>query len=104
VIDYDLLQLMPDEVTVELPADKDMYGAVIYDTPTTYQCRIEQSIRLVRDQDGRERVSNATVYLGTPVRIPLNVRLTLPDGSQPSVMGIEAVQDEDGSYTTKLFT
>jgi hypothetical protein len=104
MIDYDLRLLMPDTVTIELPVSADMYSKTVYGPPTEYQCRIEQTNQLVRDQDGRERVTTAQVYLAVPVRIPLNARVTYPDGSKPSIMSVEAVQDEDGSYTTKLST
>jgi len=104
VIDYDLRLLMPDTVTIELPADKDLYGRTIYSDAVEYQARIEQRNTLTRDQDGRERVSSTTIFLATTVSIPMNARVTLPDGSQPSIMAVESVRDEDGSYSTKLNT
>jgi hypothetical protein len=104
MIDYDLRLLMPDKVTIELPVSKDMYGKTVYGPPVEYQCRIEQANNLTRDLDGRERVSSAQVYLATATMVPLGSRVTYPDGSQPSIMSVEAVQDEDGSYTTKLST
>ena len=104
MIDYDLLLLMPDKVTIELPLDKDMYSKPIYSPPVEYQCRIEQTTRLVRDQDGHEKVSNATVYLSSAERIPVNARITYPDGANPTIISVVALQDEDGSYSTQLST
>lgn len=104
MIDYDLRLLMPDTITVELIETTDAYSRPVYGDPATYQCRIEQKNQLVRDQDGRERVSSVQLYLATQTRIPLNSRITLADGSTPSIMAVEAVQDEDGSYFTKVST
>lgn len=104
MIDYDLRLLMPDTVTIALPDHVDEYSRIVYGDDVAYQCRIEQVNTLVRDQDGRERVSNAAIYLAARVRIPLNARVTLADGSHPAIMSVESVQDEDGSYTTKVNT
>jgi len=104
MIDYDLRLLMPDKITVELPLAKNAYSRTVYGPPVPYQARIEQSVQLVRDQDGREKVSNVQVYLATQIRIPLATRITLPDGSTPSILSIDSVQDEDGAYFTKVST
>jgi hypothetical protein len=104
VIDYDLRLLMPSTVSIELPESISGYATPRYGSPKDYQCRIEQKNTLVRDQDGRERVSSTTIYLASTVTIPLNARITLPDGRTPSIMSIESVQDEDGSYFTKVNT
>lgn len=104
MIDYDLRLMMPDEITVELPTGKNAYSRMIYDDPVAYQARIEQRTTLIRDQDGRERVSNVQIYLATEVLLPLSARITLPDGSTPSIMAIEQVRDENGAYATKVST
>jgi hypothetical protein len=104
MIDYDLQLLMPDTIILELPDSRSAYSRVVYGDPVEYQARIEQVNTMIRDQDGFERVSNTTIYLSTSVRIPLLSRITLPDGRQPSILSVESIQDEDGSYATKVNT
>jgi len=105
MIDYDLRLLMPDTVALELPVDaRNVYGVITYGAAVDHQCRIEQTTSMVRDQDGRERVSGTQIFLASQIRIPPTTRVTLPDGSHPAIMSIESVQDENGAYFTKLNT
>jgi hypothetical protein len=101
-VDYDLQLLMPDTVTVEPAMGRDAYSRMIYGPATSYRCRVEQSTSLVRDQDGRERVSNIQVFFYTAVPIRHDSRIVFADGSTGEPMSIEATSDEDGLLFTKV--
>lgn len=101
-IDYDLQLLMPDTVTVELAMGRDGYNRVIYGPATSYRCRVEQSTSLVRDQDGRERISNTQIYLYTKVFLKHDSRIVFADGSTYPIMSIDTTPDEYGDLFTKV--
>jgi len=104
MIDYELQVLMPSTVGIELPMSRDAYSKVRWGDRIDYRCRVELRRSLVRDVDGREVVSSTTIFLATATLITHEARVTLEDGTHPSIVAIESVQDEDGSYVTKIFT
>jgi len=101
-VDYDLQLLMPDTITVELPMGKDAYNRIVYGPATSYRCRVEQSTSLVRDQDGRERISNTQIYFYTTVRLPHAARILFADGTTYPIMSIDSTTDEHGDLFTKV--
>jgi hypothetical protein len=103
-LDYELLELMTEEVQIRPAAGTDAYGKPTYEPARTVRARIEDRNRIVRDTFGKEVVSSSTVYLAEVVDVPVSSQVLFPDGRTPAVLVIETVTDEDGPLITKLYT
>lgn len=101
-LEADLRVLMTQTVTLSTFGSYNSYGGGnTYGTAKTYAARVEREIKLVKDQTGREVVSNTTVYVGTtstggtvPTGIGPNAKIVLPTGDSPSILAVEVFPDE----------
>ena len=97
-----LRDLMTQTVTLSTFGSYDSYGGGnTYGTAKTYAARVEREIKLVKDQQGREVVSNTTVYVGTtstggtvPTGFGANGKIVLPTGDSPGILAVEIFPDE----------
>lgn len=102
MLDPELMDLMTDTVTVTPWTSDDAYGAPQYAaTGTTYPARVEYRAQLVVNRQGREVVSNTTVYFGHNSAgafpgLTTRDRLTLPDATSPEILSIKRLTDETG--------
>lgn len=103
-IDPALLECFPHTVQIANVASTDNYGQTSFGSNTAYQARVEKRARLFRDQNGREIVGVATVYLTSAVTISPRARITLPDGTTPPILAVETQPDESGDYYTAIIT
>lgn len=97
------LELMPITVTVEEVASRNAYGAPTYSTATSHRARIREKMERVFDVDGRENWAKSKVWLapdddGNLPELKTGSRVTLPDGTQPPILAVERVHDEDGVH------
>lgn len=92
-----LADLMTQTVHIAPYASVNTYAEKSYGADVEYQCRIVRKPKLVRDEQGREVVSNATIWLATAPGIGTNDRVTLPDGSQPQILYVARFPDENGA-------
>src|SRR6266540_3063266 len=98
---------MPDTATFEPFVSEDGYGARTYGAAKTVRCRVEQLAKLVRNEHGREVVSNSRLFL-KPVATDdsayaptIRDRYTLPAGYaplQPPAISTERSNDEAGLH------
>jgi len=107
--DRELEDFFTTTVTYTPHASQTVYGAQTFSTAAlTILARIEHDTRLVRDQTGREVVSNTALFLkptsstGTtygPVTIKDSI--TLPSGYDPTappLITVQRINDEEGFY------
>lgn len=83
-------EFMQELVLIEKRTGQDRYNEPIYSGPEQVPAMISRSNKLVRGNDGEEHVSNLHIYLARRVGIKPEDRITLPDGSQPQIISIDA--------------
>jgi hypothetical protein len=101
-MESDLLELLTQTITIESVASRDGYGKPAYGPARTYRARVVGKIRMVRDANGEERVSSATVHVDATDIVPTD-RITLPDGSQPLVLSVGSYPDERGAHHQVIY-
>ena len=74
----------------------DGYGTATFTTGVPYRARIVGKHQLVRSFAGIEEVSRTQAWVASTSTFPASSQFTLPDGSTPEVLGIEAYPDSDG--------
>lgn len=94
---------MRQTVTLSTMASMDAYGTASYGTAKTYRCRVENAQKYIKGPDGREVLSNATVYVantstgGYPPRtLAPTGKIVLPDGSSPGILAVDENPDSTG--------
>lgn len=102
--------LMPDTVTIEAVSgyDGSGYGNRTYTSAKTYQCRIRHKVQRVTNLEGRVTWAKHKVWIAPDENgeFPLldeRARVTLPDGTQPPMLAIEHLDDEDGLHHVVLW-
>jgi hypothetical protein len=66
--------------------------------------RVVHKLTLARDREGREVVSKSHAYVDEGTRtIKEQDRITLPDGTQPSILSIQRTPDSSGDDSVTLF-
>lgn len=95
-------------VTYAAHASMSLSGAQTFSTASiTVKARIEHDTRLVRDQQGREVVSTARIFMkptsttGSTCIVTIKDKITLPSGYAPQIPPIIQVRrqnDEDGLH------
>lgn len=92
--------LLRQAVTVEPFEEEDGFGAASYDEPLEYPARVRPEHRMVPNREGEEKLSSTMITLPGPPEGPDAVdprsRVTLPDGSQPPILAVQATPDELG--------
>ena len=77
-------------------------GTVEYGTPTTYKCRLEYEVKVIKTADGRDIYSSGRAYLtGYYPNISTESRVTVPNQTQPIlqhpiIMYVQNNYDENG--------
>jgi hypothetical protein len=103
-IEQELLDLMLDTVTLEPSTGFTKYNDPTYGTPIAVQCHIVRMNKRALDRSGREVTSTVQVILADPtLEIDTNARLTLPDGSRPAIVQLNAEEDDQGPYLLEVW-
>lgn len=79
------------------------YGTT-YGDPVQVVCFVDEQTRLVRDADGAEVVSTATIYTHPGTVLPVGTEVTLPSGRDAHVLTVAArtVGDPDVDHVEIL--
>lgn len=98
----EFVQLMPHSVTIEPWASQDAYGKPTYGAGVAYPAQVMAINERVVTVMNREVVASTQVIVGPnaglyPPTDP-RIRITLPDGSKPTVLAVTAQPDEDGTH------
>ena len=95
--------MMPHTITHEESSSRNEYGKPNHGSAASYSARVVYKNDLVRADDGAEKVSKGYVWIqGTPSVTPQD-RITLPDGTTPTILSVEEFPDEDGSHHVKVY-
>lgn len=81
--------------------------AAEWGSPTTYQCRLEYTTRVIMDAEGKERVSSGRAYLmGVFPEITTESRVTVdevqPALRHPVLISVTTDNDQFGPHNTTL--
>lgn len=101
----DFSDLCPHSVTIEPFSGLDQYGAKTYGAGITYQARVQGKVRMVKTLTGEEKVSMVTVYLAAGT-VGAQDRITLPSPfspTQPDILDVQHVSDENGQHHTVVY-
>jgi len=101
-LEQDFLKWFNQTVKIESFTSINIYGEPQYGTAVQCSAFIEYKTKLVRDATGQEVVSTVQIYLDGSIDVNIQDRITLPDGSQPVILSIEALPDETGSIHHKV--
>ncbi len=99
----ELRAFMTSTITVEPWKSQDQYGVPTYDAKISIVARISEKPTRVLDATGQTVVTGAVAWTdaGSTV-ITAKDRITLPDGSQPPLLAVHRMPDENGTVFTTL--
>lgn len=92
----DLLDLMPNTVTVQPFVSRDSYGAASYGSPVSYRARVNYKTHNILGSDGQLILSNGTIWMACDDPMTADDRVTLDDGSTPVILKVVRETDETG--------
>lgn len=102
----DFLGLMPDTVTWEAVATRDVYGKpATYANAVSYRARVSYSQKRIPSRaTGQDVVASCQVWLnGVLAALNTDDRITLPDGSTPVIVGWDTPTNDKGTHHTKIY-
>jgi len=85
-------------ITIAPRSGYDEYAKPTYGTTVSYKAKIEQSGKLVMNQQGEEVVGRYTIYLDTTTPPDVNGNLTMPTGFETvnQIIAVRPVTDHNG--------
>lgn len=95
-LDAPLADMMNETITVKTPTTVNNYGEQSHAGTTTYSAFIVRNPRITRDNNGREVVASATLYVNS-TSISVRDQIVMPDGSTPPIVSVSTYYDENGS-------
>jgi len=92
------------EVTADLQVDIshrpltgfDSYANRQFGTLTTYSVIIQHKERMVKAENGDQRLSKTQIIFLQPLNVTMEDEITLPDNTQPQILMVEGVMNPDG--------
>ncbi len=100
----DFADCMPHTITHEEFSGRDGYGKSLYGSSANYSARVVYKPTKVRTAEGREQLARGVVWiLGAPEEVIPEDRITLPDGTTPTIMAVDIIADEKGDSHTKVY-
>jgi len=94
VLDPALLELMPDEITIEPFVSASVTQAPTYGAAVTYAAQVTNEFKRTVDRNGRDLISTGRVLISDRVHIDPRSRVTLPTGwvpNQPTIISVRPV-------------
>ena len=100
----ELDELLPHTITVGALASfsADGYGTPTFSAASSYAARVVGKQTLVDTFRGTEELTKTVVYVNATSTFGPSDQITLPDGSTPELLAVEAYPDEDGLHHQKL--
>jgi hypothetical protein len=100
-----LREMLTDTITVAPVLSRDAYGVTTYGPAVSRPARIQRRMLTLFGATGRQIVPSTKIVLDGDVPISDMDQITLDDGTQPPIQGIETYTDEQGNldhYTVLL--
>lgn len=92
-------------VTVEPPIGWDRFANPIVNAGTTYAGIVIQTNKMVLDRQGKQVVSSCQILFPAAMSVPIESRITLPDGTQPTIINVGKIPYFDGgNCVTVVYT
>lgn len=88
--------MMPHTIQVEPMTDRTDSGKRVFGGAATYRALVTGSNRLVRTADGQLVVAATQINIAGSATIRPEDRITLPEGSQPTILAVRSYSDETG--------
>lgn len=101
-MDPQIRKLMYHEISVEKFEGYTGEGVPQYEDPEFVPCHVTGETRMIRNSEGEVLISTIAVYVSgtSDPGIRTTDRITLPDGRQPPIIGLNRFYDEYGRFTT----
>lgn len=99
------LSLMPSTIKVSTRTGHNNYGEPTYASSTaSYRARIVQKREFVRTASGETVEATHVIWARSTgaTTITVDDRLTMPDGTRPTILATERYPDTDGIHHTKI--
>ena len=99
-LERDFLSMAEGTVTWAPLSTVSSYASPVYSTETrNWPAHVEPGQRIVVGPEGKEEVAQAVVFvLSSSAAIETADRLTLPDGTQPRLLRVDVLNDEEGQH------
>jgi len=89
-------------VTIAPYASVNDYGEPTYGTGVAYAALVIQKTKMVRDQQGNQKLSTVQVYLDGSVTVTVKDKITLPDSTIPLILAVETFPGLQGVAETRV--
>ena len=108
MMDKQVRGVLNQQVSIEKVKSEDGRGNITYEDPVVMPCYISGETKMIRDEEGRERVSDRTLYIngseeasnGDLIIIASDIthsdRITLTNGTKPPIKRIVPFYSERG--------
>jgi hypothetical protein len=78
----------PSTVFLEKKISTDASHLTTYETPVPYKCNLQQGFQVIKNTNGEATIISAWIAFPPGTEISVTDRITLPDGSQPSITSV----------------
>lgn len=110
-MDNDLREMLQQTVNVALVSSRDEFNQRAFGSDVAYPARVAEVFTNVVDFNGKEVLATTVVWIGPessgetlPTTMDVHSRLTLPDGSTPTLLSVTELPDETGNpHHIKIF-
>ena len=103
-IEDDFQELMTQTIVIAPYDSDDEYGEPQFGAEVSYIGRTVNKTTVVRDTNGREKISTSKTWVfGSPDIDPRD-KITLDDGSQPVILSAPRYPDENGAHHCVVLT
>lgn len=104
MIDLELLELLESTVQIAPIASRGLDGKATPGDDAPYRAHISNRRDMVRNASGEEVMTNGSADLDSAYpTISESDRITLPDGTKPSIVAISTSYDSAGPYQTTVY-
>lgn len=95
--------MLTQSITVNVASTKKADGSQAFSTAaSTYQARVKNVKRAVRDGQGQVQEAKYEVWVSSTSILSAASKFTLPDGATPPVLDLSVYPDERGNYHNKI--
>ncbi len=99
----DLLGLLTQTVTIADRSSRDMYGVATWAAGTDYPARVSPYRPLIQTETSDAAPVTGMVHMDGDVPVSSESKITLPDGSVPTIIRVDKYTDVDGTvYATRV--
>lgn len=99
----DLTALLNQTVTIAVYTARDVYGTPAWGAGVEYPARVSGFVPLEQDTHDDAAPLSGVIHMDGNVPVAPGDRITLPDGSTPTIIRVDRFTDDDGSpYATRV--